>query len=259
MGSASLKSLCRLDINQAVSSYVQPSAPQWSNVASKLIELPVWRLGLHLPVQLTQLGPLRQLRCAHQARPNLQVGLPVQVGCFNIAHSLRLGGGEDDEVGREVVAILHLEDVAHLHLPPWFLNPLALPTEHSHLSIVHFSVTIMAFDVFDYLLDGDQCKDEEEGHNGDISACWGNPRDLLKQPNSQEEYVGIPGADGSLNGQNWKLLTHLLNCSKRNLGMKVMRLYLAVEILLLLNFSPCKTVEHVFSMKIGIIQHDVGE
>ena len=33
-------------------------------------------------------------------------------------------------------------------------------------------------------------------------------------------------------------MTHLLNCSNRYLGMKVMRLYLAVEILLLLNFSP---------------------
>merc|ERR1719295_677077 len=42
------------------------------------------------------------------------------------------------------------------------------------------------------------------------------------------------------------MLAYLLNCSNRYLGMKVMRLYLAVEILLLLNFSPCAALRRIF-------------
>ena len=171
---------------------LQPSSPHYSNVASKLIEPSVGCLCLHLPVQLAQLRPLCQLRCGCQAQPDLQVCLPVQVGCFDVAHSLGLGGGEEDEVSREVVAIVHHEDVADLYLPPWFFHPFSLTTEHSHFGIVHFSVTIVTFDVLDDLLDGDHCEDEEEGHNGDIFPCGGNPWDLLQQPNCQEEYVGVP-------------------------------------------------------------------
>ena len=201
MGSASLKSASQLSLKGY--HILQPSSAQNSNVASKLIEPPVRCLCLHLPIQLAQLRPLSQLRCGRQTRPDLQVRLPVKIGRLNVAHSLRLRGGEEDEVSGEVVAIVHHEDVANLHLPPCFLHPLALTTEHSHFGIVHFSVTIVPFDVLDDLLYRDHCEDEEEGHNGDISPCGGNPWDLLQQPNCQEEYVGVP-VKTLLRGFNWQ-------------------------------------------------------
>ena len=51
----------------------------------------------------------------------------------------------------------------------------------------------MSLEILDDLLAGDDGEDDEEGEDGHPSPCWGDVGDLLQQPNSQEEDVGIPG------------------------------------------------------------------
>ena len=53
----------------------------------------------------------------------------------------------------------------------------------------------MTLDVLYDLLDGDDGKDEEERHNGDVSPCGRHSWDLLQQPNCQEEDVRISGPE----------------------------------------------------------------
>lgn len=59
-------------------------------VAGELVEEAVGRLALHLAGQVHEVPCLQQVRRLWQALADLEVGLPVQVGCFHVTQRLWL-------------------------------------------------------------------------------------------------------------------------------------------------------------------------
>ena len=73
----------------------------------------------------------------------METGLPVQLGRFNIAETVGLGRGQEEEVGGNKLVILHPDDVPHLDFVPALLHRLAI-AQDVRLPIIDLRVASMS-------------------------------------------------------------------------------------------------------------------
>lgn len=64
-------------------------------VAGELVEEAVGGLTLHLAWQVHEVARLQKVGCLWQALADLEVGLPIKVGCLHVAQRLRLAVEEE--------------------------------------------------------------------------------------------------------------------------------------------------------------------
>lgn len=109
--------------------------------AFESVQVIVGRLTNDLPVE----GADPSLILAHcsslrKALAALQIGLAIQLRCFNVAQPIGLGGCKEEEVRGYELVVFHPDDVADLHFVPPLFHRFPVP-EYMRLSVIDMGVT----------------------------------------------------------------------------------------------------------------------
>ena len=141
--------------------------PLQDSVPRELVQVPVGLLSPRMTSHPGQVNRVGHSGGANQHRPDIEVGLHIQVSCLYVAHTLGLGGSKEDQICREKAGVLEAQNITDTNFDP-------LCNKHFYFGVVHLHVCLVPLDVLHHLLDRGDSEDEEEGLDGDILPSGGS-------------------------------------------------------------------------------------
>ena len=87
------------------------------------------------------LGKKKQCRCkSSRFKPHLEVGFAVEVHGFDVADAVGAGGGDEQQVGGEVVAVLDFDEISDTQILPPLLDELPVAVVYINGAVVELAV-----------------------------------------------------------------------------------------------------------------------
>ena len=138
-----------------------------TNLPFKLMDCIVWSFANNLSIDVTQIGLIFEIVVEiFLSIFDLKVSFSIKIFSLNVAASLFVTRVEQEQVSRNVLIALNLQNVSHMKLLPLLLDKLTI-LKALYLLLVFLCITLMPFIVFVGILDHGYADDDYQGNGHD--------------------------------------------------------------------------------------------
>jgi len=132
-------------------------------VALEVVDLVVWRVGHQVTVHRDYLLRVVLLLGVSDCLPEFPVGLPVQLVSPDEHRAALLGRVQQDQIRGDALVLVHLDDVADLHLRRGHMCIMPLRSQPLIPLVIEFLVSLPPLQVVPGLLHQGHCENEGQG------------------------------------------------------------------------------------------------